>query len=68
MAWAIRNKDVSVALTSSTKEGQLEDSVKAVQVYKQITPEIEKRINGILDNTPDHGFNWKAWQPFAPRR
>ena len=68
MAWVIRNKDVSTAITSSTKDGQLEESVKAVEVYKRITPEIEKRINEILDNTPDAGMDFRSRGPKPARR
>lgn len=41
MAWAIKNKDVSTAITGVSKPEQLEETVKAVQYYKLITPEIE---------------------------
>jgi len=37
-------------------------------VYKKITPEIEARLEKILDNRPDPSMNWKKWSPFAPRR
>jgi len=41
MAWVISNPNVSTAITSSTKDGQLEESVKAVEVYKKLTPELK---------------------------
>lgn len=68
MSWVIRNKDVSTAITAATKEEQLLDTLKAVEVYKKITPEIEKRINDILHNTPNPDINYKTFTPFAPRR
>lgn len=37
MAWVINNPDVSTAITGATKVGQLEDTVKAVQVRKKLT-------------------------------
>ena len=44
MAWVINNPDVSTAITGASNPKQLEDTLKAVQVRKKITPEIEKRI------------------------
>jgi hypothetical protein len=31
----------------------LDDTVKALDVYKKITPELEARIDKILDNKPE---------------
>ena len=45
MAWVIKNKDVSTAITSASRPEQLDDIVGAVKVYPKITAEIEDRIN-----------------------
>ncbi|EAR84396.1 aldo/keto reductase family oxidoreductase (macronuclear) [Tetrahymena thermophila SB210] len=68
MSWVIANKDVSTAITGCSRVEQLDESVKSVQLYKKITPEVEKRINEILGNTPDQGINFKTFTPFPPRR
>ena len=44
MAWVINNPDVSTAITGATKIEQLQDTVKAVEVKKKLTPDIERRL------------------------
>ena len=52
LGWTISNKDVSTAIFGATKVEQIDDNIKAVQVYKKITPEIFEKIEKILDNAP----------------
>lgn len=68
MGWVIANKDVSTAITGCSRPEQLEETVKCVQLYKKITPEIIKKIDTILGNTPDQGVNFKSFTPLPPRR
>ncbi|KAL4487563.1 hypothetical protein ABPG72_017352 [Tetrahymena utriculariae] len=68
MSWVIANKDVSTALTGCSRVEQQDESVKSVQLYKKITPEVEKSIYEILGNTPDQGINFKTFTPFPPRK
>jgi len=42
--------------------------VKAVDVYHKITPELEERIEKLLDNRPTPPMDWKKWKNCAPRR
>jgi len=68
LAWTLKNKDVSTAIFGATKLSQVEDNVKAVELYKKITPEIEAKIEEVLANRPKPSTNWKKWSPFPPRR
>lgn len=67
LAWCIYNRDVTVTLFGSTKIEQIEDNVKAIEVYKRITPEIYQRIETILNNKPNPGTNFRSWKPLKPR-
>jgi len=67
MAWAIKNNDVSVAITGVSKPEQLLDSIKAVELLPKFTQDIEDRIEKALDNKPDFGFDFKNWG-LAPSR
>ena len=44
LAWAIANKDVSVCLLGATKESHIVENMKALELCKKWTPEIEERI------------------------
>ena len=67
LAWCIYNKDVSVTLFGSTKTQQVEDNIKAAEIYKKITPEIYQQVEGIFKNKPEPGTNFRTWKPLKPR-
>lgn len=52
MAWVINNPDVSTAITSASRVSQLEDTVKAIEIRKKLTPEIEQRIEDLFKTAP----------------
>lgn len=60
MAWVIKNKDVSTAITSASRPEQLEDIVGALQFYKKITPEIETKINALTGTQPATDLDFRA--------
>ncbi|CAD8149266.1 unnamed protein product [Paramecium pentaurelia] len=68
LAWALKNKDVSTAITSASRVEQLEETFKSIQAIKLITPEIETRIETILQNKPETQLNFKVQKPFPTRR
>jgi len=45
LAWVLKNKDVSTIICAFTKLKQVEENLKAVQLAKKITPEIEAWID-----------------------
>lgn len=52
MAWVINNPDVSTAITGATRVEQLKDTVKALNVKKKFTKELEEKIEKIFGTTP----------------
>jgi len=42
--------------------------LKALEICKKWTKEIEDKINKILDNQPENELCWKSWKPRNPRR
>lgn len=52
VAWTIRNPNVSSTILGATKEAQLTETLKAIDVYQQLTPEIMKEIDAIMENAP----------------
>ena len=68
LAWCMANKDVSVTLMGASKVEQIEENLKALEVMKAWTPDIEKKIDEIMKNTPEPPLNWRTWQPLPQRR
>jgi len=52
MAWVLKNKNVSSAITGASKPEQVYDSVKALAAVEKLTPDILKEIDEILGNKP----------------
>ncbi|MFO7320517.1 MAG: aldo/keto reductase family protein [Chloroflexota bacterium] len=50
LAWTLKNPAVSSAITGASRPEQVDQNVKALEV--EITPEIDERIEAILQNKP----------------
>ncbi len=68
LAWAIANTDVSSCILGFTKLSQVEENLKALELYYKWTPEIEKKTRDILNNDPEATMNFRTWGPMAQRR
>ena len=68
LAWVLRNKDVTTALVGASRPAQLVENYKALDLYHQWTPEIEKKCGEILGNSPQTLINWMNWTPLPQRR
>jgi aryl-alcohol dehydrogenase-like predicted oxidoreductase len=52
LAWVLRNKNVSSAITGASRPEQVYESTKAFAAVKKLTPEILDEIDSILGNKP----------------
>jgi len=52
LAWVIYNKHVSSCITGASRASQVTENMKAIDVYRKMTPEIYERIEKVLNNTP----------------
>ena len=68
LAWAIANKDVSTCLLGFSKVAQVDENMKALELYKKWTPEIEKKVRDAFSNDPDVDMDWRTWRPLPNRR
>jgi len=53
MAWVLKNKRVSSAITGASRPEQVYDSVEALPAMEKLTPEIMEEIDEILGNKPE---------------
>lgn len=44
LAWCLKNRKVSTVILGASKVAQLQENLKAVEVYEQLTPELMQRI------------------------
>lgn len=52
IAWCVQNPNVSSAILGATKPEQLEENLRSLDVVPLLTPEVNERIEGILQNKP----------------
>ena len=52
MAWVLKNKNVSSAITGASRVEQVYETVKALEVVKLLTDEVMEEIDGVLGNKP----------------
>ena len=68
IAWCIANPDVSVCLLGASKPAQLDDTIKALEVYRTIDKDPWIEIEKILDNTPKGEVDYRIWKELPSRR
>lgn len=52
IAWTIHNPNVTTAILGATREEQLTENLKALDVLPLLTPEVIEKIENILQNRP----------------
>lgn len=52
VAWCIRNPHVTTAILGATKEAQLTENLKALEVMGSLTDEVMQEIDGIMQTAP----------------
>jgi len=68
LAWAISNTDVSTCLLGFTKLTQVEENLKALELYRKWNSDLEKRVNEAVGNDPEADTNFRTWAPLPSRR
>ena len=68
LAWAIANRDVSTCILGFTRLSQVEENLKALELYHKWNEEIEKRVEAALGNAPETTMDWRSWKPLEQRR
>ncbi len=57
IAWCIHNRHVTTAILGATKEQQLTENLKALDVYPKLTNEVMNEIESIMGTKPMHATN-----------
>lgn len=52
ISWCLKNKDVSTVILGASKEIQLTENLKSIELYERLTAEVMERMDAILDNQP----------------
>ena len=53
LAWCAKNPHVSTVILGASKLSQLEDNLNSLEAIAAITPEVEEKIEAILQNRPN---------------
>jgi voltage-dependent potassium channel beta subunit len=60
IAWCLTNDDVSTVITGASRPEQVTENLKALAVADQLTPDVQERIEDILNNKPAGAQNWRG--------
>jgi voltage-dependent potassium channel beta subunit len=52
IAWCLKNKNVSTVMLGASKLEQLKETIKSNEYQQVITPELDKKLEDILNNKP----------------
>ncbi len=52
LAWCLKNPNVSTVITGASRPEQVHENMKALDVARQLTPDVLQRLDGILGNKP----------------
>jgi len=67
LAWALANTDVSTTILGFSRLEQIDENMRALELYKKWTPEIEKKCEEILGSL-EQELDWRTWSPMTSRR
>ena len=68
LAWCMRNRDVSTAITGATSVAQVQDNLGCIELCNRLDEGVLRRIEEVLGNRPATAMDWRKWAPRAPRR
>jgi voltage-dependent potassium channel beta subunit len=60
IAWCLTNDDVSTVITGASRPSQITENLASLEIAQQLTPDLQERIEGILDNRPQGEQNWRG--------
>ena len=59
LAWTLKNPNVSTVITGASKASQVEENMKALDLYPKLDDGVLARIDEILGNRPEEPRNWR---------
>lgn len=68
LAWCIKNKDVSTAITGGTSVSQVDDNLGALNLVDRLDEGVLNRIEETLKNRPMPPMDFRKWAPRPFRR
>ena len=68
LAFVLTNQDVDVCILGATKLEQLKQNLQIWEVVAKFDKTVNDKVNAILKNAPDAGFDFITWNPMTPRR
>jgi len=68
LAWCLANHDVSTVILGFTRLEQVDENMKALELYQKWNTDIEKKVREIFSNDPESDMDWRKWVPLESRR
>ncbi|MBD3857741.1 MAG: aldo/keto reductase, partial [Acidobacteria bacterium] len=59
IAWCLVNPNVSTVITGASRVEQVQENMKAIEVFENLTPDIIESIEEIVGNKPEPEPDWR---------
>ena len=68
LAWVIANPDINCCILGASKGSQIDENVKALDIFQKIKKEDFIEIEKILENAPKGEIDYLSWKELPSRR
>ena len=68
LAWTVANLDTSTCILGASKVSQLQENLKCLDILAKWTPELEERIENVIQTRPEDWTDYNTWGKMEPRR
>ncbi len=68
LAWCLASQDVSTLILGISKIEQLDENVKALELYQKWNRSLETKIEDLLQNPVEPTVDFRLFNPIAQRR
>ncbi|KAJ4955508.1 hypothetical protein NE237_012291 [Protea cynaroides] len=63
IAWCAANPNVSSVITGATKEAQIHENMKAIDLIPKLTPEVMEKIEAVVQSKPKRQDSYRPSKP-----
>jgi len=60
IAWCLKNPNVSTVITGASKQKQVIENMKALDLVEKLSDDFMEKIDEILDNKPEKESDWRS--------
>lgn len=68
LAWTVANRDTTTCIFGASKVSHLEENLKCLEILAKWSPELEERIEKVIQTKPEDWTDYNTWGKMQSRR